>query len=272
MEVFTMFQYFMYRARRKKTIYISIVTGSILSLLYVIINVLPYRAYEYYQSPYTLWIECFTSSIFAELLFFIAPILAALGMSDILFSDKASGYFDLIKSKGKGLSYFITLFLTNFIIGAVCFMVPILINIYCCFCLLPDLTVDPIVGESTVVSLYGTDTLFPELYYAHPLLHMFLYTFLGGLVAGIFATIGLVAGFFVKKQLFVWLAPFIVNYVYMTLVVLLSPGNAAKYLPVNYMRQVSGGGDFTAMLIVLGTTFCISIGSYMWGVKKNVYC
>ena len=265
-----MIQYFIRRAARRKTMYLGIVTGCILSLLYILINVVPYTDYIYHQSPYTLWIECFTSSVFAELFFFLAPILAAIPMADCFLCDKNSGYLDMIISRGKGKSYFASLFLMNFLIGGLCFLIPVLINIYACFCLLPDLELDIIVGEQAVVSLYGTDTLFPALYYSHPMLHMFLYVFLGGITAGMFANTGLAASFFLKNRLFVWIAPFVIHYIYMALVIAVLDGGARKYLPVNYMRQVSGAGDGLIMTAVLAAWLLIPAFVYIWGVKKRV--
>ena len=260
----------MYRAKRKKTIYLSVAVGTILSLLYVCINVMPYTEYKYHQSPYTLWIGSFSSSIFAELFFMMVPILAALAMSDIFLTDKKSGYLNLIVNMGKKKEYSINLFLANFLMAGLCVVIPLIINIYCCFCLLPDIKPDIIAAESTVVSLYGNDTLLPQLYYAHPLAHMLLYVAIGFVTAGMMASIALAASTFLKNKFFVWLSPFLLNYIYMSVLVAVLQEGTRAYLPGAIMRQVSGAGNAGSVVLVLSVGLVGSMILYFWRMKKSV--
>ena len=195
-----LFRYFYYRMMRKKSMYTAFAAGIVLSVLYIVTNVLPYADYRYHQSPYTLWIGSFNSSVFAELFFLLMPILAAMPAADIYLTDRKSGYLDNIVSRGRKKSYFCCLFITNYAAGAMCFIIPAVINIICSFCILPDIHPDIIVNESSVVTMYGTETLFPELYYTHPLAHMALYLVTGSVIAGMYASLALASGFFIKNS------------------------------------------------------------------------
>ncbi len=255
---------------RKKSIYTALATGVILSLLYIVINVLPYDDYSYHQSPYTLWIGSFNSSVFAELFFMLMPVLSAMPMSDIYLNDRKSGYFDNIAGRGRKKSYFRCLFIMNSAAGALCFIVPAVINIVCCFCVLPDIHPDIIVNESSIVTMYGTETLFPELYYTFPLAHMALYLVTGSIIAGIYASLALALSFFIKNRFFVWISVFIIYYIYMAVVVALMHGNSSIYLPANYMREINGGGSITAFAIIAVSGICISAAVYIWGTRRHV--
>ena len=264
-----LFRYFYYRMMRKKSMYTAFAAGIVLSVLYIVTNVLPYADYRYHQSPYTLWIGSFNSSVFAELFFLLMPILAAMPAADIYLTDRKSGYLDNIISRGRKKSYFCCLFITNYAAGAMCFIIPAVINIICSFCILPDIHPDIIVNESSVVTMYGTETLFPELYYTHPLAHMALYLVTGSVIVGMYASLALASGFFIKNRFVVWLSVFIIYYIYMAVVVALMHGNANLYLPASYMREINGGGSIIAFAVIVLSGMCMSAAGYIWGVRKH---
>lgn len=249
--------------------YMALAAGIVLSLLYIITNVLPYADYRYHQSPYTLWLGSFNSSIFAELFFMLMPILAAMPMADIYLNDRKTGYFNNIAGRGREKSYFCCLFVMNAVAGAMCFIIPAVINIVCSFCILPDIHPDIIVNESSVVTMYGTETLFPEMYYTHPLAHMALYLATGAVIAAIYASLALAFSFFINNRFFVWISVFIMYYIYMAVAAALVHGNSSLYMPANYMREINGGGSIAAFAVIVLSGACISAAVYIWGVRKH---
>lgn len=263
-----MHNYFIQRILHKRSFQIALATGMLLSLFYLGADIFPNRFYN--GTPYTRWIESFTASQIPYLLFMIMPIIAAMTAADIYASDQNNGFFKYIFVKGKSTKYFIFLYLYNFIAAGLCFISPLLINMYGCFMLLENRKPDLILTVSEPVPLRFSTTLFPELYYRHPLLHMFMYVAIAFLVAGMYATIALASSFFIKKSFLIMLSAFGVDYIW-TYLIPESLDSGISYLPTVFSREVSSPIlEWSIMLSVfLGGMIIASIG-YLIGVKKYV--
>lgn len=261
--------YFINRILHKSTFYIALLMGTALSVYYLLADIYPNAKYG--GTPYTRWIESFTGSELPNLLFMLMPIIAAVAVADIYISDKKSGFFEHIYSKGQVKRYFLNLYSYNFIGAGLCFIVPLLLNIYGCFMMLPSHKPDMIMDGNDTISLLHSMTLFPELYYMYPFLHMLLYLFIGFIATGLYATLALAFSMFIRYRFMVYISAYIINYLYVSFlpVSLLLTGS---YTPTDFSR-VTGASDGVSwqigfsvltMGIVLGTLI------YFIGVKKNV--
>ncbi|MDD3185309.1 MAG: hypothetical protein PHT76_08435 [Anaerostipes sp.] len=264
-----MIQYFNRRLLRQKTIYIALFTGMLISVCHIWKDVLPYVDKSYHHSPYTKWIESFSPSVFTSLLFMLMPILASMAISHIYREDSNRNYFSIVTSKGSKRSYFLCLYIYNFFIGGLVFILPILFNIYLCFLILPDRKIQFLLEETNNVTLYGNQTLFPVLYYEHPFLHMMIYVVIGFLVAGIFASIALVLSFYIKKYFMIWMLPFLACYIYETVICTIVQNGGRRYCPTSFCIQVDGGVNPRFLLCFLIIGILVPICVYVWSVIRN---
>ena len=262
-----MFKYFLIRVAKKKNFYIAIVTGLIISVLYVVNDVLPYSDSKYRHCVYDIWIGGFTGSIYASILYLLIPLIVSFPMADFYLSDRLTGYYTYIQSRGKEKSYFTNLYACNFLIGGVVASLPLLSNIYLCYLFVADKKMDFITGETHIVTLYGKETLFEKLYYEHPLADIFITILIGGLLA----SISLAVSSLVKNIFVVWISAFVLNYLYESIVGIIIPNGSGTYHIMSYVQQImpSGRADLTIMLMIMLVMLVSSVSVFYFGVKRN---
>lgn len=262
-----MFKFFLKRLIHKKNFYLALLVGIVLSALYIANDVYPYRDLKYGHSVYTIWIGGFTGSIYASLYYLVLPLLAVIPMADIWLADRQSGYFQFIQTRNKKRQYFLGLYFYNFLAGGLVSSIPLLANLYMCFLLVPDKKPDLILWETHIVTLFGKETLFPQLFYDYPLLHLLFTLLLTFLVGGLLASIALGASCLLKNIFMVWISAFVLNYLYESIVGLICTDGAATYYLLTYAHQVAPSGNMelpvlvTMMLLIFGLTVsCIYRG------------
>ena len=263
-----MIKYFLNRLLRRKLCWLAFAAGCVFSVLYFVKDVWPYDLYE--ATVYTIWIESFTISDIPILLYNMVPLLSAFAAADIYLSDKNSGYLNILFAKTNPRRYFGSLYLVNFVAGGLTLLLPLTLNLYLCFLVCPDRVPDLLAEGTNNVNAIGYDVLFPQLYYTHPFLHACIYIGLGFLAAGIFATIGLALGCFVKQRFLVWIGPYLVNYAFSSLSTAAFGGPRFTLLSVYAMFYTTGQG-VTPMkaFLVIGSWLLAATLLYWTGVKKN---
>lgn len=229
------------------------------------IDVFPYRMYL--GNPYNMWIETYSMARFQTIFFLVSPILAAMGVGDLYRADENSGYINHIFAKGSRKAYFTRLYLGNFMVGGLCFVLPLVFNLYCCFMLLPNRAPDMVIDDAVNVTLKESITIFPELYYNHPLLHVGLYLIIGFLLGALYSTMALCAGFILKNRFFVVLTAFIISYVYTAASFHID--KMGKYVPKGFEKQLGGCNDPMAIIIFFSVGFSITTIVYILLARKR---
>ncbi len=263
-----MTRYFLNRLIRRKLYWLAFAAGCTISVCYFVKDVLRYDLYQ--QTVYTMWIESFTNSDLPTLLYNLVPLLSALAAADIYLADKNSGYLNVIFSKSDSRRYFKSLYLVNFAAGGLTLLAPLALNLYLCFLVCPDRAPDLLAEGTNLVNSIGFNVLFPQLYYTHPFLHACIYIVLGFLAAGIFATIGLALGCFVKHRFLVWLGPYLVNYVFVALST--AAFGKSRFTLLSVYAMFYNAGDYVTpakTALVIGIWLVAGTLLYWIGVKKN---
>lgn len=264
-------RYFFIRVVKRKNFYIALLTGCLLSILYVIYDVLPYCDPVYHHSVYDIWIGTYTGSIFAMTFYLLIPFLVSFPMADFYLSDRLSGYYDHIKIRRKEKKYLVNLYLSNFITGGIITSVPMLLNVYLCYLFVLDRPIDLIAEETHNVSLYGGEVLFPGLYYDHPLLHIFITIFLAFVIGGLIANIALAVSPWTRNVFIVWIFAFVFNYLYESVLTILIRDGYATYYITTYMHQVAEYGRMrlpVLVVLILVVLFGTML-AFFSGVKRN---
>lgn len=264
-----MFIYFLNRLLRRKLFYTAVIFPSVISALYFVFNVLPAQNLNR-ETVYSMWIESFSASELQSIFFLLIPLFAAMAMSDVYITDKATGYLDIILNRDSGCkSYFKILFYMNFIASGLCVLIPLIINLYLCLLVCPDRKPDIVIDGTNIINYYGTDTLLPQLYYEHPHIHVLIYLLLGFLVGGIFGSVALASSFFVKNRFLVWVDPLVCNYFYMLLINMLIKDGYRFSLTFICMQQ-AGQSELVGTIFTLCAWIALCVTVYTIGVKKRV--
>lgn len=263
-----MTRYFLNRLVRRKLFWLAFAAGCAISVYYFVQDVWGQDLYE--LSVYTMWIESFTNSDVPALLYSLVPLLSAVVAADLYLEDKNSGYLNVVFSRSNPGSYFRTLYTINFLAGGLTLVLPLALNLYLCFLVCPDRAPDLLAEGTNLVNPMGFDVLFPQMYYTYPFLHACIYIVLGFFAAGIFATIGLALGCYVKHRVLVWIGPYMINYVFTALSTVVF-GKSQYTLQSVYAMFYNNGEEVTAVksAAVIGIWLLAATVFYWIGVKKN---
>lgn len=265
-------KFFLQRILLSKSLYFVLIVGVILSLLHVKEEIIPSLQWQKLGlsrhgldfTPYSEWFE-FGASNLTTLFFLILPLLASLPFADTFLKDRQTGYLNSILSKGKMKAYFMGLYISNFIVAGIVICIPLLMNIYFAFMILPNVKPDPVVNHRMGLNI---NTFFPEFYYSHPFLHMLFYVLLAFLFAGMYATISLSISFFVKNRFVVLITGFLVQ---MMLSLVFQFTDHYGWIPSTFLRELSYGHvSFVVAVIIFFSGMILSTFIYILGVKKFV--
>ncbi|MCC2929941.1 hypothetical protein ACWH4V_19970 [Bacillus mojavensis] len=218
-------------------------------------------------TPYTKWMGIGGFSDYPALFLFLLPILATLPLADLFASDHRTGFTSFLFSRKKASSYFKHLLIINFAAGFFAGAIPLCINLYLSFMKLPNVPPDRVINnEMPLVTGY---TFFPDLYYNHPLLHIFFYIMLTGLFAGIWATLALSIGMFFKNTFVVVLSSFAFEFILNTIFSTIGQDSlqASSFL----QQQATNGASFSGMCFQLIGMVVLSIVLYVIGVRRYVH-
>lgn len=261
-----MSRFFLNRLIRRKLFFLSVGIGTLFSILYAVWEVM-LAGDLHRETVYTKWIEALSHSEVQTLFFMIMPILSAMAMADLYLSDKKSGYLTILFTKTDPRSYFKSLYLFNFAAGGLCMLIPLMVNLYLCFLVCPNRAPDLIVDGTSAIQYYGNDTLFPALYFNKPFLHVCIYLFLGFLAAGIFASLALALSFFVRSKFLVWVGPYVINYIYISIALAIT-GNGNFALMSICVQQ--GSRVTLTLVICMFSIWLLAVTAlYGIGVKKR---
>lgn len=196
------------RAIWNKQFVIVMIIGVLLSLMQIYMEVIPYLKYyegaASYFNPFVKWISNDGFNTCALLFFMIFPVLASLPYSDSYWVDKNSGFNKSIYTRSKKKDYFISRYITNFIIGGTVVVIPLILNFYILMMLLP--AVHPSIFDESILP----KDMFSSLYYFHPYLYVGIYLALTFIFGGTFASIGLAVSAYCKNRLLVVTTPVLI--------------------------------------------------------------
>lgn len=196
------------RAIYNRQFVIVIAIGALLSLMQIYMEVIPGVKYygdgASYFNPFVKWISNDGFNHFTLLFFMLLPVLASLPYSDSYWVDKHSGFNKSIYTRSKKKNYFISRYITNFIIGGIVVIIPLILNFYILMMLLP--AVHPSIFDA---SLLPKD-MFTSLFYFHPYLYVGVYLLLTFIFGGTFASMGLAVSAYCKNRLLVVTTPVLV--------------------------------------------------------------
>lgn len=244
---------------------IVILVSVLISVLHVCTEVLPYTKHytegASYFSPFVKWISVDSFSTFGSLFFMIFSVLASIPYSDSYWIDKSSGFVKNIYTKVKKTDYFLSKYITNFIIGGIAVIIPLLVNLYLLFMILP--AVNPSIFD---VSL-GMKEMFSNLYYYHPYLYILFYIFISFMFGGVFASIGLATSLFCKNRLLVVTIPTLVYFSMFIFEIACLP----QFVPFKFLaaNQPVYGINIVSISIIFLILFVMSMIAYIIGVKKD---
>lgn len=179
-----------------KRLYLSLLTGIVISLLHIIFGVLPLTQWlsswqgDFFLTPHSAyghWIGMDSSTVWPTLLYMLLPFLCAFPFSDTVSWDFSTGYVMQIFVRRKKSAYLFAKALTIFIASA--FLTATILF----FDFAGTALYLPLVRPEALTNLYGISnrSLMAHLFYHKPLQYTVIYIIMDALLVGAWEIIAL---------------------------------------------------------------------------------
>lgn len=197
-----------------KRLYLSLLTGIVISLLHIIFGVLPLTQWlsswqgDFFLTPHSAyghWIGMDSSTVWPTLLYMLLPFLCAFPFSDTVSWDFNTGYVMQIFVRRKKSTYLFAKALTIFIASA--FLTATILF----FDFAGTALYLPLVRPEALTNLYGISnrSLMAHLFYHKPLQYTVIYIIMDALLVGAWEIIALAVSVATRNPLQPALFPFL---------------------------------------------------------------
>ena len=198
------------RAFLNKTFLVAVLLGTMLAVLQVVFEALPYAFITSLfpdQYPPSVFNSCMglTLGIWQYVFYMVFPILASLPYSNSYLQDSRTGIIKSIYIRTNRQQYLTAKLLAVFLSGGFTAVIPIIINYF-----LVSLCVPAVIPHAATgfFPIFAQST-WAEIFYTNPWLYVLLFAILLFLTAGILACSALAFSFFIKYSYVVILTPFL---------------------------------------------------------------
>ncbi|MEG1411495.1 MAG: hypothetical protein RSD36_16775 [Terrisporobacter sp.] len=241
--------------------------GILLSVAHFFMEVFPmiklYECGSAIFSPFLKWIIYDDFSIYALILFLIFPILASITYSDSYWLDLNTGFAKSVYTRTKKSNYLISRYITNFIIGGISVLIPLIVSLYLLFMTVPAVT--PSIFSQTDIA----KEMFCNLFYFHPYIYILIYLFMSFMFGGVYASIGLAVSNFCKNRFLVIGIP-ILSYLSMYIFEI---AGLPQLVPAKFLSASQSvlGINITSIVIIFLILFVGSLILYVVGAKSHEF-
>lgn len=207
-------------------------------------------------SFYNKWIGQEWISVASSLFFLLLPLSASLPYSRSYCTEKKSGYINSIFIRVSRAKYIKIKFAVTFLVGALCVLIPLLINVMIVSSFIP--AVRPDVFYDMYYNM-PVSCVLSVLFYKTPLLYTITKLIIISAYAGAFATLGQAVGTVIRNKFVVVLFPFIFMLLFNYVSNVFS--SQTELSPIQFLY---GGGDvLLSHLIVPLELFVLISGSFL---------
>ena len=254
---------------RNNFFYLALFIGITLSISQLYFKVNTLSSYnDIIFTPYTSWLSMDFSGFSIVAFFLSLPLLASLSCSSIYKEDTLNGIINHCLINKTYTTYFKELLFLNFIIGSSVIIIPLLLNFFGSFLLLPNIHPDEIINYNINMTRDG-GKIFVDLYYSHPMVHALLNIILCGIFGGLLATFSLSISFFINNKFVVILSSFFLQLFLLAINLFAFPFIAISpftFLPENAFVMPQN----IIVTLFFGLTLLVStLVIFLVGVKKN---
>ncbi len=228
-------------------------------------------------SLYSSWLGGDRVSLMYSLFFNLMPVGAAIPFAWSYHCERKCGYLKNIATRINKKYYYISKTVAVFVSGALAVLISYIVNILMVSAFIPYY--DPWIGYNFYNLVYF-GTLWSDLFFTNPTLHMILYVVLNALYGGIFALLSFAVSFYIRNYVGILIAPFLL---------MLAAGYAessiynnffknvfplTEYVPTYFLhsRSIRYSGTFWSVLLVTIILFAFIFATiYFKGKKNEIY-
>lgn len=190
-----------------KKFVIAIVINTIIVILQILAEALPYYGDIVYIYPLTVfekWIGGENGSIYPSIFFLLAPLIASIPYNGTLGQDLKSGYIQNLLCRVKLSDYLKAKYIVVFSTAGI-WIFPLVLNYIIVSLILPSIIPQACSGFYSLNNL----SIMGKLFYIHPRIYCILWIIFDFIYGGFLQTIGLSISIFSKNAFGAIFAPFI---------------------------------------------------------------
>lgn len=155
---------------------------------------------------YYKWIGGDAGQFTTSLFYFLVFLICTIPFSWSLVSEKQSCYEQSMVVRAGKYGYYLSKYIASFVSGAFVIVVPLIINFVGSACFVPAFMPQP---YALLYSGVSVEYLWGDLYCKLPLLYVGLYILLAGVMAGLWATVGVSISFLSANRFVVMICPYL---------------------------------------------------------------
>ena len=263
------------RVLRSWSFWISLLIGLAITVSQYFMAVIPVTQYmDAYKtaglgtimphSVFSKWIGGEAVSVQHFLYFMILPLLCIIPWSLSSFSDRKSGYIKNLFVRAPKHHYYIPKFITNFFVGGLLAVIPLIFNLLLCSATLPSLLPEVSTGTFAI----RTTSLWAQLFFSKPYTYILLYLCVIFVFCGAIALFASAIGLILDNGFSIILLPF-VSHLFMYTV--FSSLDMQKYAPFYFLDPFQNAPDVSLLIIAFELIILITISviSIVVGAKNE---
>lgn len=252
---------------RRKALYIPFFLGITIVTAHLLLYVFKVTKYQdLIFTPYTSWLSVKSTHITSLIFYFALPIVAVIGAAGVFGTDKKIGLLEKLSLYYSRKKIYVAYLIAVFLIGFSIAFIPMVMDIIGSFSLLPNLMPDELINRNS--GMVADTTIFIQLFFTHPFIHMLFYLLFASIWSGLFAVTAFVISLYTHNQILPLLIPFSLQII----LFLISNIFTYKYtiVPFNFLSEnatidVNG---YTCLLLFVGW-IAVVLGMFWYKVKKD---
>lgn len=209
----------------------------------------------------------FSDSLAYQIFSWTLPILVVLPFAGTGFTERKKGFVKNVFLRTKKKNYYLAKYIAVFLNGGSIAVLPVLGSLWLSALFLPAIPPEP----TSHLTAIGTNSMWGELFYSHPLAYIFAYLAIQFVFYGLISTIALSVSFLTETKFIVLLTPFLI---YLSTSFLCGWLGELRYIPALFldMTQMLPDIQFSIIAVEAGVLFLFTSVGFVWtGCRKEVF-
>ncbi|MBC1521923.1 hypothetical protein HB912_09715 [Listeria aquatica] len=222
------------------------------------------RSFDFYLSPYTMWIGNENGDGYGTFLYILLPILVAIPTVSVYFDYRKSGFHYFSRYKLSNQGYALLFFRASLLIGFFMSFVILMMDFLSLFLIWPDFKFhDYLALDNAGRGIYTF--MFPSLFYYHPFLATCVNIFLASLYASLFTTLAALFSVYISSRFICLLLPFLIQ----TMVGFLSAilDLSVAWTPAQFLNMSISASRPSPLLVFFAPFLLIAIFYFLYRKK-----
>lgn len=245
--------HYLWSRLNKKWLLLALVIGIVISFLQLLQVLKPIPANS---SPFTYWLSIDPFNFSAIIFFLLLPFFASLPAGIIIKNDIESGMLYKFKIRNSLKTVLFDYTILSFLIGFIVVAIPLLINFFSWFMVLPNVKPDNLLNKNILVINFNC--IFVTLYYSHPFVHAILSILFASFWGGLFSVFTTVTSLWIKNKFSALCSSLVLQIVLLLSNAVIKLPNLISYAPADFLHEAAPDKNLSLLTTCVVTSLMIA--------------